>query len=246
MAFKAKVKADILKEIINVVSTLVDEVKVHVAQDGVSLKAVDPAHVAMVELKIGKDAFEELKATSAELGVDIEKLKDVLKLAKAGDMLSIEHNEDQNKLVLVIANITRKMALVDTTGMSDPKVPNLQYPTKVVLSVEDLNQGIRASESVSDHIALRVAPDGFELACEGDTDSVSLKLKKDLVKSLDAKEAARSLFSLDYFSNMVRAIPAGQEVTLHLGNDYPVRVEFKIADGDGQVMYLLAPRIESE
>jgi proliferating cell nuclear antigen len=246
MAFKAKVKADILKEIINVVSTLVDEVKVHVAQDGVSLKAVDPAHVAMVELKIGKDAFEELKATSAELGVDIEKLKDVLKLAKAGDMLTIEHNEDQNKLVLVIANITRKMALVDTTGMSDPKVPNLQYPTKVVLSVEDLNQGIRASESVSDHIALRVAPDGFELACEGDTDSVSLKLKKDLVKSLDAKEAARSLFSLDYFSNMVRAIPAGQEVTLHLGNDYPVRVEFKIADGDGQVMYLLAPRIESE
>jgi len=246
VAFKAKVKADILKEVINVVSTLVDEVKLQVGPDGVSLKAVDPAHVAMVELKLGKDAFEELKASSGELGVDIEKLKDVLKLAKAGDMLSVDHNEDTNRLVVSIANITRRMALVDTTGMSDPKVPNLSYPTTVSLSVEDLNQGIRASESVSDHIALRVASDGFELACEGDTDSVSLKLKKDLLKSLNAKEAARSLFSLDYFSNMIRAIPAGQEVTLHLGNDYPVRVEFKIADGDGEVMYLLAPRIESD
>ena len=246
MAFRAKVKADILKEIINVVSTLVDEVKLGVGQDGLSLKAVDPAHVAMVELKLSKDAFEELKASSGELGIDIEKLKDVLKLAKSGDVLHMEHNEDQNKLVLTLANITRRMSLVDTTGMSDPKVPNLAYPAKVSLSVDDLSQGIRASEAVSDHIALKLANDGFELACEGDTDSVSLKLKKDLLKSLEVKEAARSLFSLDYFSNMIRAIPAGQDVTLNLGNDYPVRVEFKIADGDGTVMYLLAPRIESE
>jgi len=246
MVFKAKVKADILKEIINVVSPLVDEVKLTVGPDGIQLKAVDPAHVAMVELKLSKDAFEELKATSGELGVDIEKLKDVLKLAKSGDVIAMEHNEDQNKLVLNIANITRRMSLVDTTGMSDPKVPNLAYPAKVVLSVDDLNQGIRASESVSDHIALKLANDGFELACEGDTDSVSLKLKKDLLKSVEVKEATRSLFSLDYFSNMIRAIPPGQDVTLNLGNDYPVRVEFKIADGDGQVMYLLAPRIESE
>jgi len=246
MVFKAKVKADILKEIINVVSPLVDEVKLGVGPDGITLKAVDPAHVAMVELKLGKDAFEELKASSGELGVDIEKLKDVLKLAKSGDVISMEHNEDQNKLVLNIANITRRMSLVDTTGMSDPKVPNLAYPAKVVLSVDDLSQGIRASESVSDHIALKLANDGFELACEGDTDSVSLKLKKDLLKSVEVKEATRSLFSLDYFSNMIRAIPPGQDVALKLGNDYPVRVEFKIADGDGQVMYLLAPRIESE
>jgi len=246
MVFKAKVKADILKEIINVVSPLVDEVKLGVGPDGITLKAVDPAHVAMVELKLGKDAFEELKASSGELGVDIEKLKDVLKLAKSGDVISMEHNEDQNKLVLNIANITRRMSLVDTTGMSDPKVPNLAYPAKVVLSVDDLSQGIRASESVSDHIALKLANDGFELACEGDTDSVSLKLKKDLLKSVEVKEATRSLFSLDYFSNMIRAIPPGQDVALNLGNDYPVRVEFKIADGDGQVMYLLAPRIESE
>lgn len=245
--FKAKLKANTLKQVIDVVSALpVDEVKLSVGQEGISLRAVDPAHVAMIELKLSKDAFEELKASQGELGVDIEKVRDVLKLAKSGDIISLEHNEDANKLVLNIANITRRMSLVDTTGMSDPKVPNLQYPTKVVLGVDDLQQGIRASETVSDHIALRLASDGFELACEGDTDSVSLKLKKDLLKSLEAKEASRSLFSLDYFANMVRAIPAGQDVTMHLGNDYPVKVDFAIAGGDGSVMYLLAPRIENE
>ena len=42
---------------------------------------------------------------------------------------------------------------------------------------------------------------------EGDTDSVILKLSKDLLVSLECKENVRSLFPLDYFSNMIRAIP---------------------------------------
>ena len=38
------------------------------------LKAVDPAHVAMVDLSLGKDAFEELEASDCELGIDIDKI----------------------------------------------------------------------------------------------------------------------------------------------------------------------------
>ncbi len=56
----------------------------------------------------------------------------------------------------------------------------------------------------------------------------------------------RSLFPLDYFSNMVKSIGSAQSVTLYLGSDYPVKMEFKIAGGKGEVRYLLAPRIESE
>jgi proliferating cell nuclear antigen len=81
---------------------------------------------------------------------------------------------------------------------------------------------------------------------EGETDSVSLKLPKDLLVSLECKEKVRSLFPLDYFSNMVKAIPAGTVVTLSIGSDYPVKLEFTMANGKGTVDYLLAPRIESD
>ena len=107
-------------------------------------------------------------------------------------------------------------------------------------------KGIRAAESVSDHIALNATSDGFEMYSEGDTDSVSLKLPKDLLISLDVSEKVKSLFPLDYFSNMVRSIPAGSVVTINLGNDFPVKLEFEIADKRGNVNYLLAPRIESD
>jgi proliferating cell nuclear antigen len=45
---------------------------------------------------------------------------------------------------------------------------------------------------------------------------------------------------------MVRSIPAGSVVSISLGNDYPVKLEFEIADKKGSVRYLLAPRIESD
>ena len=73
--FQAKVKSETLKGIVDVVSTLVDEAKFNVNAKGVSLKAVDPAHVAMVDLKIDKSAFEEFAADDTELGIDLDKIK---------------------------------------------------------------------------------------------------------------------------------------------------------------------------
>lgn len=244
--FEAKLKADVLKELVDVVSTLVDEAKLNVGKDSVTVKAVDPAHVAMVDLSLDRGGFEAFKAEEAELGLDMDKMKEILRLAKAGEVISITHDEDKNRLVVTVGNTTRRMSLVDTAGMSDPKVPSLNLPAKLVVRTDELRQAIRASESVSDHIALKASPEGFEVVSEGDTDTVSHMVPKDLLEELQAKDAVRSLFPLDYFSNMVKAISSAPTVALYLGTDYPVRMEFKIAAGKGEVKYLLAPRIESD
>lgn len=244
--FQVEVKSEILKEVLTVVSTLVDEAKFNITEDGISLRAVDPAHVAMIDLNLKSSAFENYKASEAELGVDLTKMLDVMKLAKPTDIISINHDEEKNRLILKVANITRSMSLVDTTGMVEPKIPNLSLPVKVVISTQELSQGIKASESVSDHISLSATPDGFELASEGDTDAVNLKLSKDLLEELKCKESVKSLFSLDYFSNMVKSAQSSESITMNLGTDFPVKIEFQIANDNGQVNYLLAPRIESE
>ena len=244
--FEAKLKAEVLKEIVDVVSTLVDEVKFNVGKDAVVVKAVDPAHVAMVDLSLDRSAFEAYKADDGEIGVDMDKMKEILRLAKSGDVITMAHDEDKNRLVVSVGNTTRRMALVDTAGMSDPKVPSLNLPAKLTIRTDELRQGIRASESISDHIALKASNSGFEIASEGDTDNVSHVVPKELLEDLQVKDSVRSLFPLDYFSNMVKSIGTATTVTLYLGSDYPVKMEFKIAGGKGEVKYLLAPRIESE
>jgi len=244
--FNAKVKSEVLKGIIDVASPLVNEVKFNINPKGLSLRAVDPAHVAMVDLQIKNNAFEEYKATDMELGIDMDKLASIMRLSTSGDMVSLEYDEDTNRLIVKIGNLVRKMGLIDTAGMPDPKMPNLNLPAKVVLKASELTQGVRASEAVSDHLALTVNKDNFELFAEGDTDTVNLKLPKDLLNEISTSSKCKSLFSIDYFSNMIKPVRSEDPITIMIGNDNPIRVEFNFAENKGHVTYLLAPRIESE
>ena len=244
--FQVKVKANVLKDLIDVTSPLVNEVKLNITKDNISLRAVDPAHVAMVDLSITSDAFEDYKAEDLELGIDMDKFAGIMRLAGSDDDIFMEFDQKQNRLIIKIGNLVRKMALIDTAGMPDPKMPTLELPGKVTLRASELNKGIKASESISDHLAITMKKDSFQLYAEGDTDTVDLTIPKDLLVDLTATSKIKSLFSIDYFSNMIKSVKANEDVTIFLGNDNPTRVEFDVAQSKGHVTYLLAPRIESE
>ncbi len=244
--FKAEIKSETLKGIVYVISTLVDEVKFSIRPDSVTLKAIDPAHVAMSEITVSSRAFLSFSADESEIGLDLDKVKSVLKLAGPGDMVFLEHDPDQGRLIFRIGNITRRMSLVDTASMSNPKIPEINTSADVTLKVDRLKKGISASESISDHISLEASPDGFRLACEGDTDMADLYIPKSDLDGLKCESKVVSKYPLDYFSNIVKVIPAGTIVTIKLDNDYPMELLFKLAEGTADVLYLLAPRIESE
>ena len=244
--FNAKVKSEVLKGIIDVTSPLVNEVKFNINSKGIFLRAVDPAHVAMIDLNIEKKAFEEYKADDMELGVDMDKLAGIMRLSTSGDIVALDYDETANRLIIKIGNLVRKMSLIDTAGMPDPKMPNLNLPAKAILKASEINRGVKASEAVSDHLAVIVNKDNFEMFAEGDTDTVNLKLPKDLLVELTSDSNYKSLFSIDYFSNMIKPVKGDDDVTIYLGNDNPIKLEFNIANNKGHVKYLLAPRIESE
>jgi proliferating cell nuclear antigen len=244
--FQAQIKSEYLKQLLEIIRNLTNEVKFVITESTLTIKAVDTAHVAMVDLTLKSDGFEEFKASDCKLGIDLEKLNEVLKLAGGGDIISLEHDEDMNRLITKIGNITRRMSLLDASVLTDPKVPNLNLPVKIKLRAAELLQGIRASEPIADHISLIAQADMFELSSQGDTDSVSLKLPKDMLEELECSETVKSLFALDYFSKMIKAVGPQESVMMNLGSDYPVKLEFTFAENHGSATYLLAPRIESE
>ncbi|MBQ9689002.1 MAG: proliferating cell nuclear antigen (pcna) [Candidatus Methanomethylophilaceae archaeon] len=243
--FVAELKSDVLKGIVNIISTLIDEVKFTITSEGMTLKAVDAAHVAMIEMNLTKGAFESFSAEDTEIGLDLEKVKGVLKLAGSGETIRMEQDDATGKLVFKVGNITRRISLIDTNGMNDPKVPQLNLTATITVPIEELQKGIRAVESISGHITLKAGPEFFELSCEGDTDSVSLRLDPSSAK-ISTDSDVCSMFPPDYLANIIKAIPSGTQVDIELDNDYPMKLVFALADGAAKVDYLLAPRIESE
>ena len=235
--FCAELKSETLKGLVNIISTLIDEVKLTVTPEGVVLRAVDAAHVGMVEVEVGKGSFDSYEAEDCDIGLDLDKVKSVLKLATSGDTIRMEQDEENGRLVFKVGNITRRMNLIDTSTLSDPKVPKLDLTATIGVQVDELQKGIRAAETISE---------AFELSCEGDTDSVNLRLEKASLEDLDTDEEVRSMFPLDYFSNIIKAVPSGTVIRMDLDNDYPMKMLFTLAGGYATVNYLLAPRIESE
>ena len=250
--FKARIKADSIKEFIGTVGALVDEAKMNVSEDGIQVKAVDPSHVAMIEANLVKSAFDSYEAAPVEMGIDVDKFKTVLSVAGKEDMVDMEKDDSLNRLVANIGNLTRAMPLLDTTGMPDPKVPSLDLPASISVSVNEISQGLKASKSVSDHIALSTTKDSFRLVCEGDNQNkVDLSLGKDQLEKLDSSEDATSLFSLEYFALMVNSLPSDRILHINLGSDLPVKVDADLAVDDmtgaqGNVKFLLARRIDRE
>ena len=244
--FRSKMKASVLKGVTEIISPLVGEAKFNITPKGISINAVDPAHVGLVHVDVPNDSFEEYHGDKLDLGVDIHKLSGVLKLAGSDDTISLEYDEHKTMLVLTIGNLVRRMSLIDMEGMPDPKMPEIYLPAKVVLVAEEMKKVVRASEMVSDHIVLTADKDKFALYTEGDVDTVDLTLPKDELVELQSSDKYRSLFSLDYLSSMIKPAKAEDQITLLLGNDNPLHMEFDFADKKGHVTYVLAPRIESE
>ena len=246
--FKAIVSADTLESALDSVSVLVDECKINLNEDGLAIRAVDPANVGMVDLSLSADAFESYETDGGVIGVNIARLEEFVGMADSGQLVQLELDEETRKLHIQIEGLEGTLALIDPDSIrQEPDLPDLDLPAEIVVEGRDIDRAVTAADMVSDHIALGVDHDeeAFYVDAEGDTDDVELTLTREDLIALEAGEA-RSLFSLDYLKDMDKAIPKDTEVRTELGEEFPVKMHFEIAEGNGQVTYMLAPRIQSD
>jgi len=248
--FRSEINAGLLKSSVDTVSVLVDECKVRLDEEGLSIKAVDPANVGMVEMDIPADSFESYDADDELLGLNLVRFQDITGMANKGDTVVMELDEETRKLLIRIDGLRYTLSLIDPDSIhQEPNVPDLDLPGNVILPGREIRRGVKAAGMVSDHMAFGVSDDedSFYMSAEGDTDDVRVDLRGDDVIELETGgETAQSLFSLDYLDSMAKAIPNDAQVEVEVGDDYPVKMNFDVSGGEAKVTYLLAPRIENE
>lgn len=243
--FKSVILAETLRDALGAVVPLSDEVKFTISSDGIKLKAVDPANIAMVFLDLPAAAFEYYQADACELGIDLVRLSDTLSMADTGENVTIELDEGAHKLKVGVGSLSYTVALIDPTAIrKEPRIPEIDLPTSVTLTGAQLRKAIKAAEKVSDHAILGVDDTTFFMEAKGDIDSLKLWIPATELLAMRPGES-RSLFSLDYLVDMVKAAGKADEVVLELGLDYPIKMRFQI-NKNVSIIYLMAPRIEQE
>jgi len=207
MTFSAIVPVQSLEDTLDPVATLVDECKLRLTDDGLSIRAVDPANVGMADVSLPERAFESYEADGGVIGINLDRLQDVLSMGDKGDLVHLELNEETRKLHIEIGELSYTLALIDPDSIrKEPDIPDLDLPADVAFEGSELSRAVTAADLVGDHVSLSADPgeQTFVVSAEGDTDDVDLVLGNDELATADVGEAAESLFSLDYLKDMAR------------------------------------------
>jgi len=240
------VAGEVLKAVTKAMVALVSEARFHFLENGLHSRAVDPANVAMVIVDAPSDSFEVYKVdNSPTIGVDINRIYDISKSIKSGELVELK-TVDESTLKIKFGSVEYSVALIDPSAIrKEPKVPQLELPAKIVLNAGEFKKAIVAADKISDHVVFRTNEDGFYIEAEGDVDKITFYMSDAELIEFN-KQEARSMFSIEYLKEFTKIAGSGDLLTIYLGINYPVRLQFDVANGKVKVEYILAPRIEAE
>lgn len=236
-----------IQELLSPVSVLVDECKIEISDNGLQIRAVDPANVCMVDVTLEEDGFESFEGQRSVVGVDLERLEDIISMGTSGSTVSLSADSSNQRLNIDVENVDYNLSLIDPDSIRDgPDIPDLDLPAETRIEGGKVSQGIKAAGMVSDRLMLSFDEDDdtFRMGAEGDTDDVNVEHNESDVESMVAQDA-ESVYSLEYLQKISKAVGSSREINLEMDDEKPVKIEYEIAEENGGVVYMLAPRIQN-
>lgn len=244
-----------LADTLEILQTLAAEARFNFGREGLNVSLVDPANVAMHYLDLGTGAFENVPEGQVTLGLDLERLAESIDKAEQSDVVTLGYVAAKGMLNVSYGNVSVNIAAIDPDAIrSEPDESDLDHPNEFVIERETFADALDIADMVSDHVAIDCYPDQrkVEFIGEGDTDDARYEMDHDEIIDGKVREETRSMYSTDYLwgsgqdaAGIVRAIPKG-EVTIRQSQEFPLDMEYEYADGNGEVLTRLAPRIVND
>jgi len=240
--------AKLWRGIITAISELIDEANFVVSPEGLSLRAMDPSHVAMVELLLPPPTFDEFQCSEKiVIGVNLDEFNRLLRRASARERLELELSEPGRLTIRFLGKALRtfKMPLIDIASEELPS-PSLEFNVRARVLADAMRDAIKDASVISDYVRFIANPDELILAASGDRGEVEVKLNEEMgsLIELEVKEPSRSTYSLSYLSDMMKAVATAEVAVVHFSSDMPLRLDFELP-GEGRITYYLAPRMEA-
>jgi proliferating cell nuclear antigen len=236
--------------LISAISALVDEANFEISPKGMTLRAMDPSRIAMVDFELPKSAFSAYECDEeSHIGVNLDEMDKIVKRAGAGNSLELALDREKNQLQITLQGRTKrsfKISLIDL-GADRPPTLNVDFDINIKITADTLKEIIQDANIISDFIAIDAKPDNVTISARGDTGNLEVTIQKSEEALLEytVKEPAKSLYALEYLNDMMKAVAASDTVQLEFGKGTPIKLLFAVSSG-GHITYFLAPRVEDD
>ena len=238
----------LLKDSIGIISELVSEVNFKIDKDKIEIIAVDPANVVMVVFKLFGSAFIEYDVKKEDnIAVSLDSLKQILRRVKPTDTLTLELDEEKNRLKVILkgdSHRTFNLSLIDIED-KEQKVPVLDFPVRVEINSQVLEDAIEDVGIIAESVTLNVAKDRFFIESEGNFSDANVELRRDEETLIELMgEAVRAKYSIEYLKKIVKGGKLADKAIIQFNKDYPLRIDFKVLN-KLDLAFILAPRVDN-
>lgn len=239
------------KIVSSIISALVEEATFEVTPEGINFRAMDPSHVALVDLSWPNLAFEKYECDSSfTFSIKMDDFVKIIKRADSKESIEIVSSDNENLIIRILNNYNREfyLHLIESTYSSTP-LPKLSFNMKAILSKKAFERMLNDISIVSDHLIIITNNDKIIFQGKGDIGSGSFTLERtnqDIIE-LEVKEESKAIYNIDYLLNIIKSSSSASDIIiLEYSNKMPLRLELNFSDLGGKIHFYLAPRIDEK
>ncbi len=229
------------KNAFDAISSIVDEVVCVIDSEGFRVTAMDRSHICFAGLDLKPTVFDEFECTVPDkITIDTDEFMKILKRSKSNDILTLSSDEG-NVIIKFTGDVDRefKIRLIDMEYES-PQPPALNPPVSVEVPSELVNECLKDMALFSEKVYFMVDGDYFKAIADGEFGDAEVKY----IHDGDVNESVKACYNVPKLQEMFKASKFSDIVEVALGTDMPLTLKFKLVSDDGEMSFLLAPRLE--
>ncbi len=236
------------KAVASAVKTLVEEATFEATGESMTFRAMDPSHVALVDLSWPNTAFEKYECDKPfKFSLRVEDLVKLIGRSDSKDSVEIASTEEDAIMMKFTNGYKREFTihLIESTGGAAP-LPKLEFDTKVTLTKSIFEKLLGDISVVSDQVTILATKDKLSFSGKSDVGKADIALEKNDADVLELQVGAESkaTYSIDYLIGIIKAMGGVSDTLLaEFSTKKPIRLEFKLNDQGARVHYFLAPRV---
>jgi proliferating cell nuclear antigen len=244
------------KAVTAALQSIAEDVSFEVDADGVRSRAMDPSHVALLEISISSKAFEKFVCSRpTRFTTHLEDFSKIVKRADSKESIEISRTNSNGALAMKIGSgHYRKefeLHLLESDVKSSP-LPKLSFTTRFKMDLSSFYQILMDVSTLSTYLTVIVRPDRVILSGKGDSGNVEVTLGKNQsgllqeIEILGERDETKALYNLEYLLKLVKSVtPYSDIITFEYATKMPLKMEFAVGnrEGNGKIQYFLAPKI---
>ena len=241
---------EIWRMLIKAAAVVSDEITFSATQEGISYRAMDPSHIAMIDVfwpntAFGKYSFEGDK--EARFTLRLTDLQKIFSRAEKGDYVGFDYHEDKKVNIAFWNSYCRDFWLNTLESPKElPPLPKIDLRVKLGLTGAVLQRILSDVSTISDQIRIEANKDEvvFTGKSELGTAAATLRRVDPNLLNLEVNGVEKASYSIQYLNGVMKANP--EKVTLEFSSKMPLKLQFPLGEEGGRVDFYLAPVIEDE